>query len=408
MRLKRLLARQHSMPGPATGSEPDDDVLQRLNFGVPEERAAAIVELARRFEASGSNDDLNALGLAYAAGQRHAEAAEVFFSLVRIAFPSPESEAYRLSLATTYEELAWLSCSRHQLGWIIQHTKGAELRETCSSQRTRLDQVIEEGETDVELRRCQFERCVERLDRDGLDLAEAERLARLVGLVPDSEANHQRTRHGLELLRASAAEYPDSADLLRGVLHCCLVLRDDRGVHEALQLLDDLEAESSELAWFAEALSADATSIKTAPYRALAFFGPSVNRPEPHSVWNLVKLLDLDQMEESDASDAEFRLAVVGDLRRFAERYPWDPDCCFAYAFGLLTARPIQELASYVDHLATLEEKLHSFHYNYGQLLIAVGERDRGQRHLQLSLELASNQEEAEDAAEVIQRFADP
>jgi len=181
---------------------------------------------------------------------------------------------------------------------------------------------------------------------------------------------------------------------MRGVLHCCLVLRDDGGTQEALRFLEDLESESSELASLAERLSIGEVSPERAPTHDIP--------------WGLLGLLDAERMEGMDDPDVGLRLAAVEDLRRLVDRYPRDPDCCFAYAFGLLTRRPIEELAGYVDHLATLEEPRHTFHYNYGQLLIAVGERDRGLRHLHRSLELASNQEETADATEIISRFAEP
>ena len=317
-----------------------------------------------------------AMGHVYA--RQYGQAAEIFEQLAHMTASSPEEGLHRRSLASTCEDLEWFACSRYHLTAVVEDCPNNDLREACLNQLQHLDALVAEREAEFELRRLELDRALERAELGDHDLKTFERVSRTVRAFLEVSAGHPRTARARKLLDRGLEEHPGSAELLRGLLHCCLVLREDRE-HEVLRRLEEAEPDSRELVGIASHLATGAS-------------GPPL--PEVASgAWALLGVLS--EVEWRERNPPALEAAALDDLRSMAEQYPADLNCCMAYAFGLLHDGPRWRVDRVCRPPEHVEQPKHAFHFNYGQLLIALGEDDgRGPRHLRQALERAMTDED--------------
>jgi hypothetical protein len=228
---------------------------------------------------------------------------------------------------------------------------------------------------------------VEDIELGSPELTHYEHLARAARGTFDPDPQRGRTAKAQSLLELAVIDYPDATELLHALLHCCLVLDDSGRRDELMRLLEDLEPESTELSRLVAAVAAGGTDLAL-PASARAFS-------------DLHGLISADAAETDDG----LRLAAVSDLGVLARRYPCSPNICMSYGFGLIQTGQLDLLRGYVDHLRLLERPAHVFHYNFCQLLYAVGEPELAQHHLDLAMRFATTEEERSDAAELRGRF---
>lgn len=382
----------------------DAELQRRLALGSEEEREEILSNLeercAERLDERHDDEPYSAsnialrkamtdLALAYIHARRFSQAAVMFEQLVRMTAAFAESGVHRRSLASTYEDLEWFQCSRYHLTKVVAECPAEELRLGCQNQLEHLDAVIADRDAEVDLRRLQLERALERAEHGDTDVAALERVARTIVAFLEVTPDHTCTRRARTLLCRGTEDHPNSAELLRGLLHCCLILGDE-SPDRLLQRLEELEPESTEMTHISAHL---ATGRRGFPV-------PEVAR----HAWSLLRLLSPDD-PSAQLADPGIEAAALGDMRSFAEHYPYDMNCAMAYAFGLVTAGQLTELGTYLPQIATLEQPSHTFHFNYGQLLVASGDRLLGSQHLARSLELATTDKDREDAVKALRQL---
>jgi tetratricopeptide (TPR) repeat protein len=189
------------------------------------------------------------------------------------------------------------------------------------------------------------------------------------------------------LLEAALPVYPESIDLLRALLHCSLVMGDDRRRDEALRALEDLEPESREVSEIAAAV-------------ARGTDGPRA--PKSTKYWK--ELSDLITGPRR-TSDEGLRQAALADLCSMVQQFPCSVDLSFLYAFALLELGKLESLRFHMAHLAALERPAHATHFNLTQLLFALDDKNEAQRHLDLAIRYATSEEEMSDAEHMGERL---
>src|SRR5262249_40602262 len=149
---------------------------------------------------------------------------------------------------------------------------------------------------------------------------------------------------------------------------------------ELMSLLEDLEPESAELSQLVADVAADS--------------------PDPALPTSARSFADLHVLVSADTAETDraLRRAAVSDLGALAQRYPCSLDICTSYAFGLIQTGQLELLRGYVGQLRLLERPVHVFHYNFCQLLYALGEPDLARHHLHLAIQFATTPEERSDA----------
>jgi hypothetical protein len=341
------------------------------------------MRLFRDFQSTGSAEDLNRLGLGLVEAQRFADAARVFQRLVTAAGASQQSGVYRLSLASVYEDLDWYACSEYQLKEVVRSTQDKELRNLCRNQLEHLSELGSKEQANAEFQRLKFECAVENIELGSRELLENERLARATRSTFDPDPEGGCTARAQSLLERAAADYPGSTELLHALLHCCLVLHNDKRRDELMRTLEDLEPESGELSNLAANVAAGSDD-------------PAL----PKATRSFQDLRDL-VSADLPRVDQGLRLAAVSDLGTMAHRYACSSDICMSYAFGLVQTEQLELLRGYVDHLRLLERPEHIYHYNLCLILLGLGEREPARHHLGLAMRYATTPEEESDAAEL-------
>jgi hypothetical protein len=129
---------------------------------------------------------------------------------------------------------------------------------------------------------------------------------------------------------------------------------------------------------------------------------PELSPETEGAVHDLFELLRAEQ-ESLGPDPDKMRMAALEDLTELARRYPRSVSIAMSLAWALLWSGRGEQLRQHLPHLATLEQPNHTFHYNYGQLLLfGNGDVEGARRHLRLALTLAKTAEDVSDAKEKI------
>jgi hypothetical protein len=343
--------------------------------------------LLRKYQNTGSLEDLNSFGLGLVQAQRFVDAAHVFQRLVALGDAYPQSVINHLSLGSVYEDLGWYACSEYQRNEATRGADDEEIKDLCRNELEHLSEAVNWEQAEAEFQRLKFACAVETIELGSVELVQYEHLARATHHTFDPDPEQGRTAKAQSLLECAVVDYPDSAELLYAQLHCCLVLRDSKRRDELMRMLEDLEPESIELSLIVANVAAG-DADPALPRSARSF-------------------LDLHNLISADPTEADRapRLAAVSDLRALARRYPCSLDICTSYAYGLMQTGQLELLHDYVGHLRLLERPEHNFHYNFCQFMQALGEPRLVRHHLDLAMQFATTPEERSDVAKLRGRF---
>jgi tetratricopeptide (TPR) repeat protein len=360
---------------------PSDDWRNRLAQASEQERAQIIQGLQERAMESGHRDDANELALAYVSIRSFRAAAELWEQLLEAAAGEPEADVHRMSLATAYDDLGFDALSRYHYRHLSIHGCTEELRSIGVDQIDRLDHEAEAAQNLHRQRQQEFSNALQRAHAVG-DLVDIERLAVLLPEVVGEEPSIDRIREIRDLLERSHRSYPFSASLLSGLLVCCEALDDEAGFERFNRLL-------------ANVLSMGAVKKLPIDTQQLAV---RLARGSPRDA--ALHLLRLAQSSGGDLADA-----AASDLQKLIAEHPRDSTCVFAYGFLLLGRGQLADLGAYLDRIVQFEQPTHFYHFNAGQLFMAVGDTERGRRSLLLALRFASTDEDAADAREQLDMY---
>jgi len=359
----------------------NDSLSERLAHASAAQREQILQKLRQRAATSGDADDVNQLALACVQLRRFRPAAELWEQLLEATPPSPAADVYRMSLATTYDDLGFSALSHHHFRYLVERGTTDQLRHIGTDQLERLDEEEADGRVQAELRQQRFVLALRRAESAG-DLVDLETLGTLLPEIIHGEPSLDRISRVRRLLEAAEQKYPYSAAVLLGLLFATDELGDQPAYDRVKCRLEELVDNGAAIALSGDTSAMAARVARGTPAEAA-----------PH----LFRLA-----QESDPDVAE---AAAEDLEVLANSNPRDSNSVFAYGFMLVAQGRRADLRAQLERLLALEEPTHHYHFNAGQLFMLAGDADRGRRSLRLSLELARTEEDVADAREKLAAF---
>jgi hypothetical protein len=358
-----------------------DSMSERLAHASEAEREQIVQELRQRAATSGDPDDVNQLALAYVHLRKFRPAAELWEQLLHATGSSPEADVYRMSLATTYDDLGFSALSHHHFGYLAERGTTDELRQIGTEQLERLDEEEADRRVEAEIRRQRFALALQRAESVG-DLVDLETLGSLLPEIIHAEPSLDRINRVRHLLEAGEQKYPYSAEVMLGLLFATDELGDRRTYDRVKGRLEALVDSGAAISLSSDPVAMAARVARGTPAEAAS---------------HLFGLLQ--------SGGPDVAAAAAEDLERLTKSNPRDTSALFAYAWMLRIQGRQAELRAELERIAALEEPTHHYHFNAGQLLMLAGDIERGRRSLRLSLELARTEEDIADAREILGSF---
>jgi hypothetical protein len=344
-------------------------------------------ELAQRGDAA--QQHVFALALA-AAGDLPAAAAE----LSKILRERPDAHDVRLNLAKALTLAGHYDSARQEASRVAQASTDEEEREYATILMQKIDHALKYSERAVKFARLRLLLLRERVARGEADRASLRDLANMLVRLRSDDAKY--VSEAIAILEQLREANPNDIEVIEDLAFTFVYAFDtDASVDEILfqrdkwdELLLELERKKPH------------SSLLTALRRVLATTEPS--GPD-------LKDRQQDEDEQTERlfaramSDEPGRDRALEELRHFVHSRRGDDSLGLNYLmFAEERAGNHESALSLADKLASEPDLPHEYHFNLGQLFWAVGATDRGRYHLDQAYATARNDNERQDATEML------
>jgi hypothetical protein len=362
-------------------SDADDERwITDMRDGSPAERERALAHFQERATLTKDPDDRNALGIALHDSGRHLEADAIFGSLIS---EYPDEPAFRFNLAASLSQREQVDLVRYHLREIAQNASSEDARRFAQEELDGYEAFVGATESDERLRRIQTAAFEEKLRHGDAQAEDFVALARILLSAMRVTGDESLLARATETLENGAVRFPENAAILEHLL-VCYVRSDPHDRMAAVSLeLERVAPESPML----RALGG------TADPEAEAFV-----RERWQRTWELFGRVVEGAPDE--------RAAALNELHRIVADAPENPHYRCTYAMALLFSGNGAAAAAEADRLVDARLESHTFHFNLAQVLRGLDRPNDARVHLALADELASNDQERTDVANVRSEWA--